>query len=360
MKQTVMSKLAKQVISLSLSAVMLLGICLEFSNVKTVNAADSYMKIASASDISKYWTVDRKTAPDITELITDGSVEDKDWLFAGWYTNAECTKAWSNTASGTAYAKFIPTSTFTTLCQVLATTTGESTEASKLRMLMTVDSLQYAKIGFNLKLNGIDKGTEWTSTVYTSIRVADETNDVSFKKLPEEIDANAAYFATLTMVNIGKVNWTKSIFITPCWETQDGTIVEGMGRYARVEDAYKQIVNVPIRIYEGTKNVAAGLVQVAYDSKFTYVGCDAGTIFEEVQTGDNTVSQTVTCVGNVQDITQNKAAKGMYMNLRFSVSDLTELNATETFTISATEFCDIDEKTVTVDVANATSKNYNN
>lgn len=354
-----MFKLKNKVIAWSLLVVMLFGLFLGFEDVSTVEAADNYYKVGQTNNIGAYWTQGRKTAPDITELITDGSVSDKDWLFAGWYTSAECTIPWSDTASGIAYAKFIPASTFTTLCQVLATTTEHSTEASKLRILMTVDTLKYAQVGFKIKLNGVEKTTMWSNTVYTNIQVADCANDVSYSKLPSDIDANAKYFSTITIVNIGKENWQKPIYVTPCWETQDGTIVEGMGRYARVEDSYKHIVNIPIRLFEDTKDVAAGRLKVTYNSKFTYEGYDAGTVFEEVTAGDDTANRTVSCVGNVRDISNNKAADGMYMNLRFSVSDLTQLGTTETFDVTANEFCDISENIVTVDVANVTYTNYN-
>ena len=94
-------------------------------------------------------------------------------------------------------------------------------------------------------------------------------------------------FLLSSIINIPNTAFKTGIQITPYWTTLDGTKVSGVSRYARVEDGYLNIVNVPVRLYS-VEEAAAGYLEVAYDGdKFAYVGADTGNVFAEMETADD-------------------------------------------------------------------------
>ena len=235
-------------------------------------------------DISAY-TDGERTAPKPTDA------GHRDWLFAGWFQEPACTNTCTAT-TGEAYAKFVPAGVLSVKCQILAGTTKDS-PSDKLRIVSTVDSLDYSRVGFDITINGISRS-------YISTKVCEMINakdgGVAFKYTPGEFHEKAKYFITATLVNIPSNAASTGIQITPWWETLDGTKVCGVGAYARVSDAYDNIYNVPIRLYSD-EEVAAGYLEVAYNTEvFQYIGMDEGSVFDEMEVrGANGV---VRCVGN--------------------------------------------------------------
>ncbi len=279
----------------------------------------------------------------------------KDWLFAGWYTDADCTTAVeADVIIGEYYAKFVPAEVLSVKCQIQESTTAE-TESGKLRIVSAVDTLDYQKVGFEIRIDGGEPLFYETKEVWKMI-VAKE-GGVAFNYAPENFHESAKYFVTATIINIPNTAFSTGIQITPYWITLDGTQVSGVSRYARVEDGYLDIVNVPVRLYSD-QEAAAGYLEVAYDgNKFAYVSADTGDVFEEMETADDG-SGTVRCVGNVADISGNATADGLYVNLRFQVKDDISLGAEETFMVSGEDFCDKEEKLLTdYDVSDVVYKN---
>ena len=175
---------------------------------------------------------------------------------------------------------------------------------------------------------------------------------VAFGYQPTVFDECSQYFITVTMKNIPNHAFATGIRITPFWVTLDGTEVEGVSRFIRVEDHYNKIVNVPVRLCDNAE-VAAGLIGVRYNAdKYDYVGYDNGTVFDSTKCND--YNGTVYCVGNVDDISKNTPADGLFVNLRFQLKE----NQTNdgSFKITNMDFCQNTEQFVHVSVVEAAYK----
>ena len=336
-------------------ALVLTGICFGPTNHPKAYASE----VAGASEnavhteqleIGKYIQGTERIAPKPEAAGYEG------WVFAGWYTDPGCsqetalTKETAETAAlagGTKYAKFVPAELLSVKCQTLADT-EEGSRNSQLRLVSTVDNLQYSKVGFEILMEGKQPINYSTDKVYKKITVTDTSaSNVVFDYAPKDFHAMAEWFTTVTVVNIQNADFAAGILIRPYWETMDGTLVYGVSRYARVEDYYRNIVNVPVRLYSD-KEVAAGYLEVGYDNKrFTYLGkeegYDVGTVFEEMEAADVVVEGKgkIRCVGNVKDIAKDAKADGLYVNLRFArIGNGTDTAEEIRFEVLNEDFCD--------------------
>ena len=318
----------KTVIGLLVLTMVLSGVCFLPTYADEVKAANDTV-----------WAEQLETGNYQTEAPKPADEAHKDWLFAGWYEDPECTKVISTKpAGGEKYAKFVPAEVLSVKCQVTEGTTALTTDNVKLRIVSTVDSRMYSSVGFDIVINGKERSYE-TAEVYGKI-VANE-GGVAYGYEPKVFHTMSKYFITATIVNIPQKAFDTGIRITPYWKTMDGTKVSGVGRYARVEDSYRQIANVPVRLYS-EEEVAAGYLEVEYDGEnFEYIGYDTGTVFEEMDASAVAVDgkNVVRLVGNVEKIDVDKKADGMYANLRFELkSDLPDGNTT--FPVLKKQFCD--------------------
>ncbi len=324
-----------------------LGAAVEFSNWQVTDYEGSDKDEAFAELLGSYqWT---EKVENVSPYTGDGrrapkptDAAHKDWLFAGWYEDAACTVI-SRATEGSAYAKFLPAELLSVRCQILAGTSKEK-PSDMLRIISTVDSLDYNQVGFDITVNGVTKS--YGSTKVYEVITAKE-GDVAVGYGPKDFHENAKYFATGTLVNIPVAASGTAIQITPWWKTLDGTKVCGVGRYSRVVDFYDGVYNVPIRLYsEG--EAAAGYLEVIYNNEvFQYVGMDQGNVFDEMEVrGEDGI---VRCVGHQRTITAdtgNVKAEGMYVNLRFQLIPGKSVPTGETFfqvPETGRDFCDNQE-----------------
>lgn len=270
----------------------------------------------------------------------------KDWLFAGWYEDEQCEKCVisKDNVTGKKYAKFVPKEVLSVMCQTTQGTEAD-TEMAKMRIVSSVDTINYREVGFDIKV-GEKTITKAIKTVYKKINVTN--GGVDFTYGPEIFSSASTYFATITLVNIPNAAFDKGILIKPYWITLDGSKVYGVSRYARVEDSYLNIINVPVRL-NTDKEVAAGFAKVQYDAtKLEYVGSDNGTIFDNVDTEDD--NGTILCVGDINDISKNVIADGLYTNLRFKVKNGVNLDSNLAFHVNGEQFCNINQQFVFTDM----------
>ena len=109
--------------------------------------------------------------------------------------------------------------------QITAGTTAESEQAS-LRIVSTVDSLNYQEAGFYIQIEGKEKVNKIPcNTVFTRIVAAE--NGVAFDYQPSIFSSDSTYFMTYTINNIPNANFGTNISVTPYWITLDGTEVKG-------------------------------------------------------------------------------------------------------------------------------------
>lgn len=322
-----------------------LGAAVEFSNWQVIDyegsdkdeafeeLLGSYQWTEKIEDVSPYTGSDRK-AP------KPENAAHKDWLFAGWYEDAACTVA-SRATAGSAYAKFLPAELLSVRCQILAGTNKER-PSDMLRIISTIDSLNYNQVGFDITVNGVTRRYGSTK-VYERITARD--GSVSCRYQPSDFHRNAKYFITGTLVNIPAAASRTGIRITPWWVTRDGTRVCGVSRYARVADSYDGIINIPVRLYTDEQAVA-GYLEAAYNIKdYEFVGYDAGTVFDEMRAVR--VGDAIRCIGNVKDMAQDVALEGMYVNLRFRWIGSGKPQRKSVFTITGEDFCNRMEVDIT-------------
>lgn len=294
-----------------------------------------------AFDISNYQD-DKAPKPQMEEY--------KDWLFSGWFSDKTCVSGMElkeKPATGTCYAKFVPEEVLSVKCQITDGLSESSEELGKLRIVSTVDSLRYQNVGFEIRYGNNEVIKHNTKTVYEKILA---TNGVPFTYEPSVFSDVSKYFITATLVNIPTGAFDTGVYIAPYWVTMDGTLVYGVSRYARVEDGYLNIVNVPVRLYSD-EAVAAGYLEIDYDEeKFVYYpnedgSIDLGNVFGEMEVVDIEVNgnRMIRCAGNVKDITENKTADGLYVNLRFQAKNGIP-STDETFTVSSESFCNNQEE----------------
>lgn len=155
--------------------------------------------------------------------------EQEGMIFAGWFQDEACKNPVSDTTvSGTYWAKFVPEHILTVKGQVSKEAyTKEDTEYRDLRVVTTVDSLWYNKVGFQMEINGKSKHI-FSNTVYTQIRAVGDKEGEYIDYTPSgEFCALSSYFKTWTFTGIPKDAWDTVICAMPFWVTMDGTIVYG-------------------------------------------------------------------------------------------------------------------------------------
>ena len=288
--------------------------------------------------------IDAKKAPECT--LADS--ENVGYLFAGWYEDEALTEpiAAKDGITADVYAKFVPSYLTGIACQV----DMNEGEKRNLRVVSLVHSKYYSAVGFNVygrydaDSNGTNE-TEWLMYSHDSANKAESTKlfkglyaeDNGDKKLrkPEDVfgaDAEGCYFTTVSITGIGeKTSSTTGVTVDfrdatmavkPYWITLDGTYIEGMGEFNRVNDYYDKIVNVSINLKNAT-NIAAGLINVTCPEGFTLVEGECGRVFKEMECTQK--GTAIRCVGNVDDVANSAIPNDVYMNLRLEVDSGTNV-----------------------------------
>ena len=154
-------------------------------------------------------------------------------VFAGWYSDAGYTKPYADT-SGPAYAKFVDENVLQAKCQVPASATVDD-DLTRVRLLSSVDALDYQDVGFVLRAGDNEAKTYSTTTVYEEIQ--SQFNDGVHIENPNAIFCESSkWFTTVTIANIGKQHFDTWLHITPYWTTSDGTKVTGQERVVTVAE----------------------------------------------------------------------------------------------------------------------------
>lgn len=324
-------------ITVSIIAFAMMLSCMNFGgkNVVTVKA-DNTGFITENINIEQYISSDKVPKPT--------SAEYKEYLFAGWYEDEGCKEYILDKTglSGKKYAKFVSPEVLSVKCQNLEGTT-DTTEKTSMRVVTTVDSLFYKEVGFDIQIGKATQSVQ-LKKVYKKI-IANE-DGVAFSYEPNIFSDSSKYFSTVTLTNIPNKGFSKGIYLKPYWVTPDGTKVYGVERYARVEDSWLDVLNVPIRLYS-EKEVAAGCLRVSYNKdEYEYIGTDTGDIgdvFQEMYVKDNGKGM-VSCVGNSDPI-GNVVADGLMVSLRFKKIG-SNTDSSITFGVSDEEFANYDGNSV--------------
>ncbi|MBQ9974041.1 MAG: DUF4886 domain-containing protein [Oscillospiraceae bacterium] len=151
-------------------------------------------------------------------------------VFGGWYTDAECTIPYT-ADSGKAYAKFVDEKVLSVKYQISAGVT-QSSESCDLRLVSTVDDLNYREVGFKLSINDGPTVKVSTKTVFSAIAANDD--GVIFTEQPSVFSEDSQYFITFTVTNIANEYFDTQIHVVPYWITMDGTEYDGIANNVSV------------------------------------------------------------------------------------------------------------------------------
>ena len=286
----------------------------------------------------------------------------EDYVFGGWYKEIgdayEPLTANEAEETETAYAKFVPAYVLSVKAQNEAGVTAD-TDNTSVRIITSLDSKQYKKVGFDIwlankkQLFKEDNTALETTRVYRGVMVGDTPKDANVL-----FGTASQYVGVWELTNIAKSNYNKIIYVRPYWITMDGTKVEGLSKYVRVMDGYTshKYISVPVNLLTGDA-VAAGKVQMEYDYKtLRYIGYDAGVLLPKMEVHVDESNGVIKFVGNAtvgenSQYEEVEPESGIYANVWFQKKTDAEIsNAGATiperwkFFMSNLSFCDWNEK----------------
>lgn len=222
---------------------LLLVLCMAVPSNLPAKAADSTITVLDGA-VSQLYSDITEYRQDTGFTYPDAPTDYPDYIFAGWYTDAECKTALSEKVAGAkvtdenkaAYAKFVPKGVLTVKAQVLSGT-GFETESSNIRFITTVDTLRYQKVGFDFDIKGTKLNSE-TTTVYHRIQVMGSDGEVLKYYTPDVFDSESQYFMTCVVEGVKNKSFGQGIEATPYWVTLDGTKVSGESVMKSVNMSY--------------------------------------------------------------------------------------------------------------------------
>lgn len=141
------------------------------------------------------------------------------YVFAGWFTDKDCTKALEGT--GSAYAKYVDKAVLTVKAQV------NQDNNADIRFVTTVDSLDYKLVGFEIEFGGkiADLEKTKTTTVYESLNRFVDGNNAPVS--PTVFSPASNFFAAFTVRNVPSDKTSEKFTVRAYWITLDGTAVYG-------------------------------------------------------------------------------------------------------------------------------------
>lgn len=215
----------------------------------TFEYEDKIQYVEMTTAFKNTWVDDRTKAAVPSE---DG------YVFGGWCTKDGDTDSYTmldqksaaeaaTDNSTTVYAKFVPAYVMNVKAQVdseTGTKGGARGTKGSIRLVSTVDSKDYQKVGFQVILK-TDKGTVEvkqdgqpleTTKVYNKILVSGETDVAKAKEANECFGSVAKFFSVWKLEGISATSDAKIMEVTPYWYTPDGTKVLGNTKYVHMED----------------------------------------------------------------------------------------------------------------------------
>lgn len=253
-----------------------------------------------------------------------------------------------------AYAKFVPAQVLSVKAQNKANTTAQ-TETTYMRVISSLDSANYDRVGFDIWLaNQIqlykDNETKTpleTTRIYEGLLVGEEKRRVTANEIFGGI---SKYVSVWQLTDIENGNFSKIIYVRPYWYTMDGTKVEGLAKYVHIEDDYKNYISVPVNLLSAD-NVAAGAVNLVYDNAALQLATDsegevlfeAGRIVPGMSHLHDADNCTIKMVGNGTKANTYNSKESLFANVRFIKPDV-DTN----FNMELVQFCNWAEELVTV------------
>ncbi len=170
-------------------------------------------------------TIDEETSTTWTYPTSTG------YVFGGWYDKDDKTTVYEST-SGIAYAKFVDENVMKVGFQFAYTSSGTTTSTAAegttdtiyLRVVSTVDSLNYSAVGFNIYFTST--GEDGNTATYEGVTVSKVYNyiyEYADEYLPNNFSDESQYFSTYVIRGVPTSGY--SVVAYAFWVTEDGTTV---------------------------------------------------------------------------------------------------------------------------------------
>lgn len=227
----------------------------------------------------------------------------KDYLFAGWYTDATCKTAITDKTKVTdsSYAKFWPKDLLDVKVQITnGIVTGETNPATikyndnyVIRFVSSLQNLDPAKAGFEVtKKDGTVVGTSTSTKAFKGIESTNAGSTYDFS--PKVISELSEWFITAKMPVNPTTDANTDYVVRAYWTTPDGTTVYGDSRCVSVMD------NNVLKS-EGEQHTLNLTVNGELDVNGTYTASFVSSSDNTVETDDFTVSGAAVEVLNEED-----------------------------------------------------------
>ncbi len=176
---------------------------------KTAQVTVNVTKADTRIDVSEYKA--SGTYPELTGK-----------LFAGWFVDEDFTEPYT-ADTGLAYAKFVDKDVLVVRGQLSSGSTTASASVN-LRLITTVDSDMYSRVGFRITYGGKTVNVD-TRRVYSAISASNGDLAVTYR--PSDICSSSKYFMTFVLANVPSSAYSSTISVVPYWRTLDNTLVFG-------------------------------------------------------------------------------------------------------------------------------------
>lgn len=250
-------------------AFILLGVCIGSDNAKQVYAAEV---TTTAHESGKFVYATYADKDEVKNYLGKSAPGTKEgYLFAGWYTDEDCTQTIKNAkevdeaTTSIFYAKYVPENVLSTKVQISLDdiSTTDEYDTRNMRFVSSVDDLTYGQVGFALKYQEKDSTTWRTfknegTYVFTRIVAAEGNDDYKFS--PKVVNTKSEYFITATWKGANETGLTNDTsegattdfntgyYVRAYWVTMDGVTVYGPVRYVSVNDGLNtNIINVAVK-----------------------------------------------------------------------------------------------------------------
>ena len=156
------------------------------------------------------------------------------YVFAGWYEDAAFTTPIAQSVTeGPAYAKFVDAQVLAVKWQLSAQTNAQSAE-TKIRLVTTVDTLNFRKVGFRVDFGGIRQLDLTSKEVYRHV-MGFQSGETTYYE-PDVFSPESQYFMTAIISGVKNTHFDTNFTVVPYWVTLDGTTVDGLTKIFKVSD----------------------------------------------------------------------------------------------------------------------------
>ena len=154
--------------------------------------------------------------------VTETPAAPEGTVFTGWFEDDACTIPYTE-STGTAYARFTDKNVFQVMYQITPDANEDESDFINLRVISTVDALDYQEVGFKVSFNGGAAVDKPITKVYTSLTGYNGVEAMAYA--PTVFSSESQYFFAYNC-KINKTAFEKGFTFTPYFVMANGDRVD--------------------------------------------------------------------------------------------------------------------------------------